>query len=314
MKASFQEVAIAVIFYSFCSSTLLLANKMVMADFPLPSVVSFIQMVFTVLLVYLLQGCGVAIDSFEWDKLKPYVIYIIAFVLAIYTNMQALNYSNIETVIVFRSCTPISVTIIEYLLMGRDLPSFRSAMSLFVVAAGAIFYCLSDSQFAMKGIEAYYWVSLYFMFITFEMTYGKRLTSSIPMDSVWGSVKYCNVLALLPMYGLGHMNGEFDDLENKMKEVPANGVMILLFSCVAGALIGYSGWKCRGLVSGTTYALVGVVNKFFTVFLNVVLWDKHSSNQGLAAVCVCLCAGFFYQQAPMRATAPPNVLPTTGAK
>jgi hypothetical protein len=27
-------------------------------------------------------------------------------------------------------------------------------------------------------------------------------------------------------------------LENKMKEVPANGVMVLMFSCIAGALIG----------------------------------------------------------------------------
>lgn len=122
------QIVIAIIAYSFCSSTLLLANKMVMADLPLPSVVSFIQMVFTVLVIYFLQGCGVKVDTFEWSKLQPYVLYIIAFVAAIYTNMQALNYSNIETVIVFRSCTPISVTVVEYLFMGRDLPSMRSAM------------------------------------------------------------------------------------------------------------------------------------------------------------------------------------------
>ena len=99
-----------------------------MVDLPLPSVVSFIQMVFSVLVIYFLTGCGVKIDRIEWVKLRPYIVYIIAFVLAIYTNMQALNYSNIETVIVFRACTPISVTIIEYLFMGRALPSARSAM------------------------------------------------------------------------------------------------------------------------------------------------------------------------------------------
>ena len=72
-------------------------------------------------------------------------------------------------------------------------------------------YCMSDSQFALKGIlltchcwlyvirghsnllfivllgvEAYYWVSIYYCLITFEMTYGKRLTSTTKMDSVWG--------------------------------------------------------------------------------------------------------------------------------
>jgi hypothetical protein len=54
------------------------------------------------------------------------------------------------------------------------------------------------------------------------------------------------------------------------------------------------------MVSATTYTLVGVVNKFLTVLLNVFLWDKHSSPTGLCAVCLCLLAGTFYQQAPRR--------------
>lgn len=54
------------------------------------------------------------------------------------------------------------------------------------------------------------------------------------------------------------------------------------------------------MVSATTYTLVGVVNKFLTVLLNVIIWDKHSSPTGLIAVCICLLAGMFYQQAPMR--------------
>ena len=69
---------------------------------------------------------------------------------------------------------------------------------------------------------------------------------------------------------------------------------------VVNNCIRYTGWLCRGMVSATTYTLVGVVNKFLTVLLNVIMWDKHSSPVGLAAVCVCLLAGMFYQQAPMR--------------
>jgi hypothetical protein len=40
--------------------------------------------------------------------------------------------------------------------------------------------------------QAYSWVVTYFFLITFEMTYGKKLTSSVKMDSVWGPVLYCN--------------------------------------------------------------------------------------------------------------------------
>lgn len=54
------------------------------------------------------------------------------------------------------------------------------------------------------------------------------------------------------------------------------------------------------MVSATTYTLVGVVNKFLTVLLNVIIWDKHSTPLGIIAVCICLAAGLFYQQAPMR--------------
>jgi GDP-mannose transporter len=62
----------------------------------------------------------------------------------------------------------------------------------------------------------------------------------------------------------------------------------------------YTGWLCRGMVSATTYTLVGVVNKFFTVLLNVIIWDKHSTPFGIFAVCLCLGAGTLYQQSPRR--------------
>jgi GDP-mannose transporter len=54
------------------------------------------------------------------------------------------------------------------------------------------------------------------------------------------------------------------------------------------------------MVSATTYTLVGVVNKFITVLLNVLIWDKHSTPLGLVSVCLCLAAGSFYQQAPKK--------------
>ena len=84
--------------------------------------------------------------------------------------------------------------------------------------------------------------------------------------------------------------------------LPRLTIMFLCPTSSVGNSNSYSGWNCRGMVSAATYSLVGVVNKFFTVLLNVFLWDKHSSTTGLFAVCICLAAGFFYQAAPMRDT------------
>jgi GDP-mannose transporter len=211
---------------------------MAMEYLPLPSVVSFIQIMSSTIFILLYKMCGGQVDKLEWSKVKAYALYIVAFVAAIYANMQALSHSNVETVIVFRACSPIAVTVVEYIFMDRAWPSLRSSLSLCVVAMGAVFYCMSDSQFLLDGIRSYYWVIAYFFLITFEMTYGKKLTSAVKMDSVWGPVLYCNLLAAGPMFLIGYFNGDYENIGEKLSEVPANGVMILLFSCVAGTLIG----------------------------------------------------------------------------
>lgn len=230
----------AIVSYSLCSSTLLLANKMTLTYLPLPSVVSVIQIVFSAIIVLALKAGGVKVDDLEWGKLKAYSVYIVAFVAAIYANMKALAHSNVETVIVFRACSPIAVSLVEYFFMDRAWPSLRSTLSLLAVAVGAGLYCISDSQFALNGWSAYSWVVAYFFLISFEMTYGKKLTSSVKMDSVWGPVLYCNLLAAFPMFLLGYWGGEFDNVSEKLAEIPPMGTMLLTFSCIVGTLIGYA--------------------------------------------------------------------------
>ena len=88
---------------------------------PVPSVVSFIQIISTTLFVLLIKMCGVTVDDIEWVKVKAYLTYILAFVAAIYANMQALSHSNVETVIVFRACSPVAVCIVEYLLDRKSV-------------------------------------------------------------------------------------------------------------------------------------------------------------------------------------------------
>lgn len=240
------------------------------------------------------------VDTFEWPKLKAYLLYIVFFFSSIYANMKALAASNVETVIVFRACTPIAVCIIEYFFMNRELPSIRSSISLFTVAFGAILYCLSDSQLQLEGISSYYWVISYFVLITLEMTYGKTLTSSVKMDSVWGPVLYCNTLSIVPFFLMGSYEGNFFEQIAAAPKLGMYGLSVIIFSCIVGTLIGYTGWLCRGMLSATTFTLVGVVNKFVTVLLNVMIWDKHSTGFGIVAVSICLIAGVFYEQAPKR--------------
>ena len=70
------------------------------------------------------------------------------------------------------------------------------------------------------------------------MTYGKSLTSNVKMESIWGPVLYCNILAALPMFLIGYFNNDFDTAYEKVINLPPSGVLTLLFTCVTGTLIG----------------------------------------------------------------------------
>ena len=50
--------------------------------------------------------------------------------------MRALERSNVETVIIFRSCTPLAVALCDWIFLGRELPSKRSLLALLTIAAG----------------------------------------------------------------------------------------------------------------------------------------------------------------------------------
>jgi GDP-mannose transporter len=231
-------------------------------------------------------------------QVKPYLYYVFLFVLGVWANMQSLSASNVDTVVVFRACTPLAVAVLDSIFLGRELPGRRSAGALALLGLGALGYVQSDAQFALAGFAAYYWVSLYFVIICIEMTYGKKIVSSVKMATVSGSVLYTNFFAVLPMLAISASRGEAQKFGDTVWTAPA--VFYLALSCIVGTAISYCGWWCRGQISATSFTLVGVVNKVLTVLLNVFVWDKHASAIGIAFLMLCLVGGGLYKQAPMR--------------
>lgn len=178
-------------------------------------------------------------DQLERNKVQKYLIYVLAFTISRYANMKALEQSNIETVIIFRSCIPLTISFIEYYFMNRLFPSYKSLLSLVILCISAVVYCYTDSQFLLYGLSSYSWVLLYFLLLTFEMTYCKVLTSSAKMKTNWGPVYYCNLLAVIPMTLLSYIVGDLHEgIWNDLINIPLPGIIILIFSCLVGTFIG----------------------------------------------------------------------------
>ncbi len=154
-------IMFACIFYATCSSTMLVINKLTVYHIQAPSFVLFCQTAATAAAVYSAAGAGwVKADPFEKEKVKAFFWVVAAFVAAIFTNMKTLQYANVETFIVFRSSTPLLVAFLDFLFLGRALPSARSWASLFFILVGAFAYMSTDSTFEVRS---YSWATAWYV-------------------------------------------------------------------------------------------------------------------------------------------------------
>ncbi|KAJ4832449.1 GDP-fucose transporter 1, partial [Turnera subulata] len=76
-------------------------------------------------------------------------------------------------------------------------------------------------------------------------------------------------------------------------------------SCVFGLAISFFGFAARKAISATAFTVTRVVNKFLTVVINVMIWDRHASPFGLLCLLFTLSGGVLYQQSVTGGSSPP---------
>ena len=91
---------------------------------------------------------------------------------------------------------------------------------------------------------------------------------------VWESVWLTNLLAL-PLLAALACVGATSRAGEKLLSMSLGDGIVLFVSSVVATLIGYAGWLCRGVVSATSYTLIGVGAMLGTVLLAIAFLDKH---------------------------------------
>jgi len=293
------ETIFVVGLYALCSAGMLIINKLAVYHIGVPSFVTLCQFAVTAGTVLVGRQLGLlVIDPHDWNKIKHFVVYVLAFSMGTWSNMKVLMVANVETIIVFRACSPIVVSFFDYWCYGRAFPSPRSLVAMLTILAGALSYVLNDREFQVQGVAAYTWVAVWFVLLVFQLCYGKHLVTGLGLTSMWSSVLYTNGLSCMPTSGIGFISGEYGRLGDVVWTT--HGVFWLGASCVVGTGISWAGFKCQSIITAAAYTVVGVVNKMLTVLLNVLIWDAHASGIGIASLIVCVLGGAFYQQAPLR--------------
>jgi solute carrier family 35 len=290
-----RHIALAVGAYSTCSMLLLIINKVAISETQSPSFVLFCQLLSSAFMIYCFSISGIIhLESLKLRVLSNYWIVACAFLAALYTNARTLQYANVETFIVFRSSTPILISILDYVFLGRELPTVRSGLSLALMLVGSVIYVLTDSNFEVK---AYGWVCLWYFVFAFDQVYIKYIVDNVEL-SVWGRSFVTNLLAVFPVALIGFFTGEVTTTAGI--DWNFRKISTLLLSCFVGLAMSFSAFQLRGLVSATTFTVIGTLCKIGTIIINCLIWDNHATPEGLVALGVCIIAGIFYKQAPLR--------------
>ncbi|KAH9256660.1 hypothetical protein BASA81_005164 [Batrachochytrium salamandrivorans] len=287
---------VAVLGYMLCSSLMLIVNKLAVHHLPAPSFVLLTQLIASAVACRALGLLGVIeVEPLELNKVKQFWIVPLAFLGTVFANIKILQFANVETFIVFRSSTPLLISVFDYWFLGRELPSKQSWLCLFVLLVGALGYVANDKFFR---VDTYFWVVVWFMVFSFDQIYIKHKVDTVKMTT-WTQVYYTNLLASPLLAGILFMTGELDVLM-LTHDWTQSSWFWLFMSAVMGVAIAYFSFLARSAVSATYFTVIGNTCKVLTVFINVVMWDLHASPAGLASLFVCLVGAYFYKQAPLR--------------
>lgn len=287
-----------VVGYALCSSLLAVINKYAITKFNYPGLLTALQYLTSALGVWVLGKLGfLHHDAFTLETAKKFLPAAVVFYLAIFTNTNLLRHANVDTFIVFRSLTPLLVAIADTAFRKQPCPSKLTFLSLVIILGGAVGYVATDSGFTLT---AYSWAFAYLITITTEMVYIKHMVMNLGLNT-WGFVLYNNLLSLMmaPLFWI--ITGEYADVFAAVGSNSGNWFHLDAFfsvslSCVFGLLISFFGFAARKAISATAFTVTGVVNKFLTVLINVLIWDKHAGPFGLVCLILTIAGGVLYQQ------------------
>ena len=236
----------AVLGYMCFSSVLLLLNKFAIHHTNAPCTVLALQLACSAGAVRLAAAVGhVDVDALVWSKAKAFLPVSMTFLVLIFTNLKTLQFSNVETFIVFRTTTPVLISVLDFVYLGHELPSARSWGCLAVLVAGAALYVKTDAAFNLSG---YGWLAVWYGIFVFDQVYVKHVIQSVPMRSTWGRVYYTNLLAVPPL--LYWCPAE---LSGMWATASVPGIAALALSCAAGVGMSYFSFAARKTLSAVRF-------------------------------------------------------------
>lgn len=182
--------------YATANSTMLILNKLCVTYLHSPNAILVAPLGFHAAFILLLKGFNVIdCESLEGMMASRFAPVVICFGLLLFTNLRAIYRVPVDTFICAKASLPLYTSILEFVFLGRQLPSLRSFASLTFIAAGVLVYVQSDTQFDSTG---YSWLGIWYFLSLLENLWGKHILSTLDMTQWARSLYKFFLSAVLP--------------------------------------------------------------------------------------------------------------------
>mmetsp|Transcript_816 Transcript_816/g.1878 ORF Transcript_816/g.1878 Transcript_816/m.1878 type:complete len:316 (+) Transcript_816:344-1291(+) len=284
---------VMVLLYVMCSSCMLVVNKASVDALPFSYTVTALQTGASALLLLLTRSLGII--SFPnpsrkvvWDWLGV----LVAWVVPILFNMNAVSKVTVETMMMFRSITVVAVAVGDSLFLGSR-QGVRQIIACAVISAGGISYAWNDLHFDLEG---YTWGLMYSVSMIVNSLYVKSAFEKHKDLSVWTKTYLNNALGTPIVIGIALWREDMVELWSKSQSVTLWGATAVAASCFMGLGISMSGIACRSVLSATSFDVLGNCTKYLTLGISALLGSTNSAAS-IAGIIVALGGCALYSPA-----------------
>lgn len=290
------------VFYSFCSVSMVLANKSLassynhLIDGDLNVLLVVFQAIVAVIAVELCKALKwVEYPSFSMETAKEWAPVNICFCAMLFTGMASLQYNSVPMVTVFKNLTNIATCAGDWFFFGNT-PERLVIVAFAIMLGGALAAAWKDITITYTGL---FWMMLNCFASAGYVLYMKFATKTLKL-SKFGMVFYNNLLCMVFLFPVAAYMGQVKVFLRTDAIHTPDYFGKNFFAGVVGFLLNFASLNCVSLAGATSYAIIGSLNKIPLAIMGYFIFDTYISNDTWFFISVSMCGGFLYSYGKLK--------------
>ena len=283
--------------YTFCSVSMVLANKLISTSLPeegrksLPQIsVILFQCVVAVLLA---EGAKflkiIDYAPFNLAVARQWLPLNLIFIGMLCSGFLALTYVSVPMVTVTKNCANL-ITVFGDAFIFKEYTPPLTVISVLLMTLAAIMASFNDLEFNAMG---YIWLVVNCLCTSSYVLYMRFASTNIKLTK-WGMIYYNNLLSACILLPVCFLNGELPGAFSNSAVMNWDYFFINFVAAFLGFYLNFASLWCVGSTSATTYAIVGSLNKVPITVLGFLLFDAKMTDNGIIFLTLATLAGFLY--------------------